>query len=79
MLPGNLVLNSLAKAAMKGLSSVKSHQKSHLGDANQMVERRVPHVHTAGGLPRSPQDLQLSKTRDPRSGDATVYRKSQVG
>lgn len=72
MLPGNLVLNSLAKAAVKDLSSVKSHQKSHLGDVNQMVERRVPHVHRAGGLPRSPQDLQPSKTRDPSSRDATV-------
>ena len=80
MLPGNLVLNCLAKAAVKGLSSVKSHQKSHLGDANQMVERTVSHVHSAGGeLPRSPQDLQPSKTRDPTSRDATVYRKSQVG
>ena len=57
MLPGNLVLNSLAKAAVKGLSLVKSHQKFHLGDVNQMVERREPHVHRAGGLPRSPQDL----------------------
>ena len=49
MLPGNLVLNCLAKAAVEGLSSVKSHQKSHLGDANQMVERTVSHVHRAGG------------------------------
>lgn len=66
--PGNLVINSLARAEMKGLSLVKLHQECHLGDMRQMGRRAFP-VHRAdreqggGGCLGSPRFAALKGQR----------------